>query len=374
MTVATRQQFAGAVSGATQYSGFFDAASKILRNDGFASLYRGFLPRLLQSPLAVVQWVTYEAFKEQAAKPRQLGFDSSTAKYAALFTGSRCLVTFVKSPLEIVKERMQVERSLAKFDVKKRSMMENIKFVYHTDGVRGLFRGLHVNLLRDIPVAWGIFLGNDYWTHVLTANKFTGFGSFFAKDKELAMAGKGYKLHVNVVAGFLSGLFAALVTHPFDVAKTILQTQSMSRLLPNAAPPKYRGLWDVLKRVTIERGPKFLFTGFLVRAAHISVGSMLYLPIYRFIKLNWGEACKVLFPSLAPPPAPPTRRPGAGPVAGAGSTASGSVSAVASSANPMTSGASPASRPTACPVLSVDQSVAGKQAEASSSSSSKHNA
>jgi hypothetical protein len=281
VTVMVRQQFAGAVDSAKQYSGVVDAFRSISK-EGVRAFYRGLGPRLCQSPLAAVQWTTYEMFRDVVAHKNASTLDA--AKYALLFAGSRGLVTFIKCPFEIVKERMQVEASLTGV-ARSRSSFDAVRTLVSRDGVKGLWQGLWANLARDLPVVCLMMSGNDFYTHLLTSGSLGGFwDSYFAKDKAMRQKGQSHPAHISLLAGALSGATTTLLTQPIDVAKTIIQTQSMSRLLPGAPAPKYRGVIDVLATIRRERGLRFWFTGMTTRGAHIMLGGSVYLAVYRALQ------------------------------------------------------------------------------------------
>ncbi len=281
VTVMVRQQFAGAVDSAKQYRGVTDAVKSIY-SEGVRAFYRGLGPRLCQSPLAAIQWTTYEMFRDVAAHKNASALDG--AKYAALFAGSRALVTFIKCPFEVVKERMQVEASLEGVP-RSRTSFAALRTLVASDGVRGLWQGLWANLARDLPVVCLMMSGNDFYTHLLTTGSPAGFGKkYFANDREMRQRGGAHASHISILAGALSGATTTVLTQPIDVAKTIIQTQSMSRLLPGSPAPKYKGLVDCLARVAKERGVRFLFTGMATRGAHIMLGGSVYLPIYRALQ------------------------------------------------------------------------------------------
>jgi hypothetical protein len=233
----------------------------------------------MQSPLAAIQWTTYEMFRDVVSHRKNSNWDA--AKYAALFVASRTLVTTAKCPFEVVKERMQVEGSL-KGMPKRQSAWKNMRLLVSLDGYRGLFNGLSVNIMRDIPVALLMMSGNDFYTHLIASGTPVGFWDrYFREDRNMRAKGQVRSPWKDMLAGALSGLTASLLTQPIDVAKTIIQTQSMSRLLPDSPKPKYRGLWDVLMQTRRQHGVKFWFTGFTARAAHISLGGSVYLMLYR---------------------------------------------------------------------------------------------
>lgn len=298
----TFTQLTGAVDGAKQYNGLVDAFRSIGR-EGLRSFYRGLGPRLCQSPLAAVQWTTYEMFKDVVS--RRSSSMADRAKYAALFCGSRALVTTIKCPFEVVKERMQVAGSLRHLQSPHQSSFQHIRTILAQDGPRGLFHGLTTNIMRDLPVAILMMSGNDFYTHLIQNGSPVGFWThYFHNDRKDLLAGRRRSPLISMAAGALSGLTATLLTQPLDVAKTVIQTQSMSRLLPGSPPPKYHGLFHCLSVIRRERGIKFWYTGVTARGLHIMLGGSVYLTVYRHLQGWFTQA----FPDFLKPSACPAKR------------------------------------------------------------------
>uniref|UniRef100_A0A0A9W264 Solute carrier family 25 member 45 n=1 Tax=Lygus hesperus TaxID=30085 RepID=A0A0A9W264_LYGHE len=157
--------------------------------------------------------------------------------------------------------------------------------------------------MRDIPMACLMMSGNDFYTHVLHTGTPIGFTKYFAEERNNIRRGKCHPHSISAAAGALSGLTATLLTQPLDVAKTVIQTQSLSRLLPGSPPPKYHGLLHCMQILTHERGIRFLYTGTVTRAIHVTLGGAVYLMIYRHIQHFFVKK----FPSFLLPPTCPLR-------------------------------------------------------------------
>lgn len=64
--------------------------------------------------------------------------------------GAGATISILLTPVELLKCRLQVEQSQPK-SVKKTTSLGVIQNVLKTDGFRGLFRGLSLTLLREVP-------------------------------------------------------------------------------------------------------------------------------------------------------------------------------------------------------------------------------
>lgn len=64
--------------------------------------------------------------------------------------GSGAVISLLISPVELLKCRLQIEQSYDK-SVKKSTSLSVIRDVLKEDGIFGLFRGLSLTLLREVP-------------------------------------------------------------------------------------------------------------------------------------------------------------------------------------------------------------------------------
>lgn len=69
--------------------------------------YRGFSLRLLQSGFAGIQWGSYGVVRKTTADHL---WSQQFWESQALMLGTRMFITAAKSPLEVIKDRMQVTR------------------------------------------------------------------------------------------------------------------------------------------------------------------------------------------------------------------------------------------------------------------------
>ncbi|KAK5859882.1 hypothetical protein PBY51_021401 [Eleginops maclovinus] len=134
-----------------QYSGMFDCAKKILRNEGIMAFYKGYIPNLVGIiPYAGIDLAVYETLKntwlthhaKDSANPGVLvlvacGTVSSTCGQLASY------------PLALVRTRMQAQASLDTSD--QPSMSNLMKKIVAKDGFFGLYRGILPNFMKVIP-------------------------------------------------------------------------------------------------------------------------------------------------------------------------------------------------------------------------------
>ncbi|KAL3910673.1 MAG: hypothetical protein SGILL_007600, partial [Bacillariaceae sp.] len=145
-----------------QYKGGWDALVKISKTEGLRGIYKGYAATLASfGPFSALYFVFYEKFKlwskqyvEQSA--------SNAASTALPFpwivissAGAGALASFLTSPLDMAKLRLQVQRgaqdSSSSQTTNYRGVSDALKYAYQSGGVHGLFRGAGARMLHFVP-------------------------------------------------------------------------------------------------------------------------------------------------------------------------------------------------------------------------------
>eukprot|EP00753_Platysulcus_tardus_P000426 PLAT10445.1.p1 GENE.PLAT10445.1~~PLAT10445.1.p1 ORF type:complete len:325 (+),score=77.59 PLAT10445.1:66-977(+) len=133
------------------YAGFFDAVRTIAREEGFRAFYRGTSASFLGVTESALQFGIYNHLKGRAAE-NVGGVDAlghgAIFGLAALSKVSASVLTY---PHEVVRTRMR-ERSVAD-NPERRTLRGCFKYVYETEGRRGLYGGMRAHLYRVVPNA-----------------------------------------------------------------------------------------------------------------------------------------------------------------------------------------------------------------------------
>ncbi|XP_073496456.1 mitochondrial carnitine/acylcarnitine carrier protein-like isoform X2 [Phyllobates terribilis] len=110
--------------------------------------------------------------------------------------------------------------------------------LFQEQGIRSLYRGAVLTLLRDIPATGMYFMSYEWMKDKMTPDR----GS--ARDLTVARI---------LLAGGMAGICNWVVAIPMDVLKSRFQTAPDSR---------YRGVLDVIREVLRDEGPRGLYKGF----------------------------------------------------------------------------------------------------------------
>uniref|UniRef100_A0A3P9JZJ4 Si:dkey-150i13.2 n=1 Tax=Oryzias latipes TaxID=8090 RepID=A0A3P9JZJ4_ORYLA len=142
--------------------------------------------------------------------------------------------------------------------------------LYKEDGIRSVYKGTLLTLIRDVPSTGLYFLTYEYLKCALTP------------------AGQSVS-HLStpniLLAGGVAGVLNWTVALPPDVLKSNFQT---------APDGRYSGLWDILRTLLHEEGPRGLYKGFsavLLRAfpanAACFLGFEVALKALNIVTTSW---------------------------------------------------------------------------------------
>jgi len=158
-----------AVTPGKEYRNLVTVFLKIYREEGLVSMYRGLSPTLMGViPYAGTSFFTYETLKQAAvARKERLCVAASsppqpsTLERLGAGAVAGLLGQTASYPLDIVRRRMQTARQLGKGD-KYSSVWTALQVIWSQEGMRGLYKGLSMNLIKG-PIAVSIaYTVNDY--------------------------------------------------------------------------------------------------------------------------------------------------------------------------------------------------------------------
>jgi len=161
-----------AVTPGKEYRNLVTVFFKIYREEGLVAMYRGLSPTLLGViPYAGTSFFTYETLKQAAVSRRRAQAVSveassphslpSTLERLGAGAVAGLLGQTASYPLDIVRRRMQTARQLGKGG-KYRSVGTALQVIWAQEGMRGLYKGLSMNLIKG-PMAVSIaYTVNDY--------------------------------------------------------------------------------------------------------------------------------------------------------------------------------------------------------------------
>ena len=133
------------------YTSTYDCFKKIYKTEGIVGLYRGNVSTILrETPSFGCYFISMDYFRHLSARFFDVHFDEVgpvTLLVGGGFSGMICWL--VSYPFDVVKSRLQgdgVER------IEYKGTMDCFRKTYHSDGIRGFFKGITPTLVRAFPV------------------------------------------------------------------------------------------------------------------------------------------------------------------------------------------------------------------------------
>ncbi|GAA5991330.1 hypothetical protein JCM5350_006986 [Sporobolomyces pararoseus] len=248
------------------YKSNTDGWKKIMATEGgVRGLYTGFGPTLIgYSMQGAAKYGFYEYFKKTYA---DMAGPENAVKYKSLIflagsASAEFLADIALVPMETVKVRMQTT-----FPPFATSAASGLKKVIATDGAGALFKSLPSLWSRQIP-----YTMMKFWSFEATV---AAIYDFIGKPK--ATYNKLEQLGVSATAGYIAGVFCAVVSHPADTMVSKLNAP----LKPGEAKPSVGSIYS-------EIGFGGLWAGLGTRIFMIGTLTALQWLIYDSFKVAVG--------------------------------------------------------------------------------------
>ena len=227
-----------------KYNGTFHGIGEIYREGGAAGLFRGWGPTAVgYSAQGLCKFGFYELFKKEFSDL----FDEETAVkyrtfvYVAASASAEVIADVALCPWEAIKVRVQTDPTFAK------GLSDGLPKLYNAQGLGGLYKGLVPLWSRQVPY---------------TIMKFTAFERTveaiykYALSKPRHEYNKTQQLGVTFVAGYIAGVFCAVVSHPADVVVSKLNKSADKTAGQIIKELGFAGCWTGL-------GPRIFMVGTL---------------------------------------------------------------------------------------------------------------
>lgn len=179
------------------YRSLLDALHKIMRYEGLYNTMRGFSAMVSGAgPAHAMYFACYEEVKRVLSGGKQ---GNHLANGAAGCTAT-LLHDAVMNPADVVKQRMQVYGSGY------RTCLQCASSIFRKEGIQAFYRSYTTQLVMNVPFQSVQFMTYEFMQDIMN------------KDRR-------YDPVTHVCSGAVAGAFAACVTMPLDVCKTLLNTQ-----------------------------------------------------------------------------------------------------------------------------------------------------
>jgi solute carrier family 25 carnitine/acylcarnitine transporter 20/29 len=209
----------------------FGMLRNIVVREGLPGLYQGITaPLVAVVPAFAITFWSYDLARSVQQKRDTTGKELSLGQIAAAGAFSGIPLAAVLGPLERVKCLMQVDKT------RYSGFGDCVGQVYRQGGLRSVFRGTAMTVIRDVPGNATYFCAYEFWRRRLC--EWQG-----CQQPTMGM---------TLFAGGMAGVANWIIACPFDVVKTIWQTAPVGT---------YSSILDVVRNLLEKEGPSSLFRG-----------------------------------------------------------------------------------------------------------------
>ncbi len=207
-------------------------------NNAFFGYYKGFGAVALGSPLASgMYFLGYETTKKTLAKVRGDDGGETTAAAAAamdnVLTGivAQALAGIAYTPVDVIKERMQVSSVLPKHlktnnGIDYRNVFDAVKTIAQNEGVKnGLMRGYWAQNFVWWPWSASYFVVYEKGLEIFSRSNNNNNNNNNDDDDDDSVQ-TVYNVSPHAASAFTAATFATVLTHPLDLCKTRIQTMT----------------------------------------------------------------------------------------------------------------------------------------------------
>jgi len=227
-----------------KYTGLAQGFKLTVKEGGMRALGLGWAPTLIgYSMQGLCKFGFYEVFKilYSGIIGEEKSFLYRTSLYLAASASAEFFADIALAPMEAVKVRMQTSPGFAN------TLREGAPKLYAMEGLSGFYKGLPPLWMRQIPYTMMKFACFERTVEAIYK---------YVVPKPRADCSKSEQLVVTFAAGYIAGVFCAIVSHPADTVVSKLNNDVGSTPISAARELGMKGLWKGL-------GPRIIMIGTL---------------------------------------------------------------------------------------------------------------
>ncbi|GER37909.1 mitochondrial carrier-like protein [Striga asiatica] len=176
------------------------------------------------------------------------------------------------APLERLKILLQVQNP---HNIKYSGTVQGLKYIWSTEGLRGLFKGNGTNCARIVPNSAVKFFSYEqaskYGPKIrLPSNAHDNMGILYLYQRQTGNEDAQLTPLLRLGAGACAGIIAMSATYPMDMVRGRLTVQT------DRSPYQYRGMFHALSTVLREEGFRALYKGWLPSVPYVGLNFAVY--------------------------------------------------------------------------------------------------
>jgi len=241
-----------------KYRGIITGFSTTVKEEGTRALAKGWAPTAIgYSMQGLGKFGLYEVFKNvySGMLGEETAYTCRTYVYLAASASAEFFADMLLAPMEAVKVRIQTSPGAPP------TLRGCLPFIYKTEGLTGFYKGLPPLWMRQIPYTMMKFACFERTVELLYK---------YVVPKPRAECSKLEQLGVTFIAGYIAGVFCAIVSHPADTVVSKLNKDASASAVGILKSLGFRGVWGGLT-------PRIIMIGTL---------TALQWFIYDFVKVS----------------------------------------------------------------------------------------
>lgn len=246
------------------YNNIGHALRTITKKEGGRTIIRGVnIVALGAGPAHSVYFASYEIARKALGNVRSSSGNNNP--FANAFAGALATLCHdaAMNPVDVIKQRVQVYGSPY------RGVIDCAKTVWRTEGISAFYRSYTTQVTMNIPFQSIHFVMYEFMREHLNPLH-------------------NYDPKTHLIAGGTAGAFAAAVTTPLDVAKTLLNTQERSAvnaIINQGHKDRFvTGMLDAVRTIHKLRGFQGYFQGLQARVVYQAPSCAICWSAYEFLK------------------------------------------------------------------------------------------
>jgi len=217
-----------------KYKSIFNGFSVTVKEDGVKGLAKGWAPTFIgYSMQGMCKFGFYEVFK--IVYSGLIGEENTylwrTSLYLAASASAEFFADIALSPMEAVKVRIQTMPGFVS------TLRAGAPIIYQQEGLNGFYKSLVPLWMRQIPYTMMKFACFERTVELL-------YKHVVPKPRE--QCNKSEQLAVTFAAGYIAGVFCAIVSHPADTVVSKLNQAKGSTAVGVVKQLGFAGLWKGL--------------------------------------------------------------------------------------------------------------------------------
>lgn len=217
-----------------KYKNLFHGFKVTVKEEGARGLAKGWAPTLYgYSAQGLFKFGFYEVFKVYYSNliGEENAYLYRTWLYLAASASAEFFADIALSPFEAAKVKIQTAPGFAN------TMRQAMPKIMAQEGISGFYKGLVPLWMRQIPYTMMKFACFERTVELLYKH---------VVPKPRSECSKGEQLVVTFAAGYIAGVFCAIVSHPADVVVSKLNQAKGSTAVQVAKQLGFAGMWQGL--------------------------------------------------------------------------------------------------------------------------------